>query len=153
METSMHTELYFRMARLLESDCINYSVFLRVYSGGAPPGLPTAQAIAAILGAECIVSDVCNLDAGQMEAVLRNNLAYAGNAGAGPGTATLASLQFRQLLDAIIEDCRAKHARSRVAGSFTIADDGHPAYPVFWDFNLFFCDADSYTLVVGSSSD
>ena len=148
----MHPELYSRMVDLLDSDGTNYTVFLRLYQGQLPSGLTFAQAVKAILGPGCVISDDHDVDASQVEAILRDNLACTGSVGAGPGTATLASPTLQELLDAIVLDCRDACARSDVARAFLIVE-GHPAYPVFWDFNLFFGSIDGYMLLVGAASD
>lgn len=152
LESPMHQELYDEMAALLNSDGMNYTVFLRCHTGRVTPGLTLDQSIHAVLGPGCVIDDVRDVDAGEVEAVVRNSLAYVGEVHSGPGTATLASTRFGELLDAILADCRRAHADSEVAASFFIVD-GHPAYPVFWDFSLFFGGAEEYVVLVGSSSD
>lgn len=139
------------MAALLNSDGTNYTVFLQCYAGSLPSDLTFEQKVSAILGPACIVENVRDLDHRSIEEILRENLSYRGEH-AGPDATILASERFQELLDAIVTDCQDASGSSQVAQSFFIVD-GHPAYPVFWDFALFFGRADEYALLVGAASD
>jgi hypothetical protein len=143
--------LYSEMAALLNSDGTNYTVFLQCYTGSLPPGLTFEQKVCAVLGPACVVENVRDLERRSIEEILRESLSYRGEH-AGPDAAILASQRFHELLDAIVTDCQHASGSSQVAQSFLIVD-GHPAYPVFWDFALFFGRADEYALLVGAASD
>lgn len=140
------------LADLLNSDGINYSVFLAAYRGAASDTLAAHDIVKRLLDKDVVLDGLRDVDVAEVAETVDVSLRYAGDAGAGPGLAIFASKRFDVLLRGILAEIAKLGETSERIKSFTFVA-GHPAYPVFWDFAfLFLCRAEA-VLLVGSSSD
>ena len=57
-----------------------------------------------------------------------------------------------ELLNRVVANAKATSSKANRIEKFRL-DEGHPAYPVFWDFAFLFTSSDEATVLVGSSSD
>lgn len=140
------------MAELLDSDGINYSVFLRAYSGVPASLSSTGSVISWLVGHDVVLNGVRDTNVTEVIETLRESLGYAGDHGTGPGASCLKSTEFARLLQNIEKEVVQLSQIANEIKSFEFAQ-GHPAYPVFWDFAYLFIGADEHILLVGSSSD
>lgn len=140
------------MADLLNSDSTNYSVFLRAYSSAAAGTSEVSDIVNRLIGADVIVGDIHDSDVTETTEALRQCLGYVGDESDGPGTRTLGSAEFSNLLKNILDGVVQLSETSYGLKSFRF-EKGHPAYPVFWDFAFLFLGNDEHVLLVGSSSD
>jgi len=90
--------------------------------------------------------------ASDIELDLRESLGCTGVAGAGPAEGITSSEEFLVLLEIICNDARMACERSSSLQSFRFRE-GHPAYPVFWDFAYAILREDGWLILVCSSSD
>jgi hypothetical protein len=148
----MNQSVLTEMADLLNSNGINYSVFLKVYSDDVIGASEVGDIINKLLNQGVVVSRVCDVEVSEVIAELQQCLGYVGSKSDGPGVETLRSGQFSFMLNRILEDVRQLNETSYGLKSLVFAK-GHPAYPVFWDFAFLFLRADKHVLLVGSSSD
>lgn len=152
MDDKAREESLSRMANLLNSDGINYTVFLKSYSCIAQGGDQIEDIVKKLVGKDTTVRAAQNCDLRQMTEVLNDCLGYVGDTGAGPGPDVLRLPEFSNLLGEIVSDFANLSKRSNEVKSFSFVE-GHPAYPVFWEFAFLFLMNDSHRLIVGSSSD
>jgi hypothetical protein len=140
------------MADLLDSDGINYSVFLRAYSGPTENSGDISSIVNGLIGHEVVLNGFRDVNVTEVVETLRQCLGYAGDPGSGPGASCLGSAEFARLLGSILKEVVQLSQTAYEIKSFELAH-GHPAYPVFWNFAYLFPTADQHVLLVGSSSD
>jgi hypothetical protein len=140
------------MADLLNSDGINYSVSLRVYSDLPESTDDINSIVNRLIGHEAVLNGVRDVGVTEVVETLLQSLGYVGDEGAGPGPNVIRSADFSRLLgnirDSVVQLSRTVYGIK----SFEFAE-GHPDYPVFWDFAYLFLGNDQHVLLVGSSSD
>ncbi|MUI11004.1 hypothetical protein GJV26_00630 [Massilia dura] len=140
------------MADLLNSDGINYSVFLRVYSGLPESTDDIHTIVTRLIGHEAVLAGVRDVGVSEVVETLLQSLGYVGDEGAGPGPNVLRSPDFSRLLGNIRDNVVQLSQTVYGIKSFVFAR-GHPAYPVFWDFAYLFLGNHQHVLLLGSSSD
>jgi hypothetical protein len=87
-----------------------------------------------------VISEVCR------------SLTYAGDRSAGPDPSALQGREFIDALAGLTSEIIATAQDSNTIERFKIPE-GHPFYPVFWDFAFLFTNATQATALIGSSSD
>jgi hypothetical protein len=128
----------------------NYQVFVRLYRVDIPEHSPTAAYLVAALGAGITFRDETPSTVTAMVAEVEECLRYEGDAASGPLPGVLDSPQFGDHLARL----KAGLDAAAIGRTITRVDiaDGHPAYPVFWDFSYVVAGKGSFVLV-GCSSD
>jgi len=148
----MNQERLDRIADTLREDSCNYSVFLKVYQ---VPNAAPADSVSAIRNALGAEAEPVDLDGIQAEAVwseVESALLYAGNDWAGPSEVALGSAPLAVMLAELKDDVFALASRATTIERFALRE-GHPAYPVFWDFAFLFREEEKASVFIGSSSD
>jgi hypothetical protein len=140
------------MADLLNSDGINYSVSLSAYLGLKEGTDDVNSIINRLIGHKVVLNSLRDASVAEVVETLRQSLGYVGDDSAGPGPSVLKSRDFSRLMESICDSVvQLSQAFCRIE-SFEFAE-GHPHYPVFWDFAYLFRGNDEHLLLVGSSSD
>jgi hypothetical protein len=140
------------LAQFLSASGTNYTVFLRAYSASSFPGESAAAVVRRVFGDDAIISETTRVSEGQVVAEVSSSLEYLGDAGSGPDPASMQSLEFQQLLAAVLAQVSSFASGASSIENFYFKK-GHPAYPVFWDFAFLFTHAGHSVVLVGSSSD
>lgn len=140
-----------QMADLLNSDGINYGVFLQAYVGAAGAH-DVAEIVKRLVANDVIVDGIREVEIAEVVQDVSDSLCYAGDSGAGPAASILASSKFALLLRGILDATARQGAASNHIKSFRFVA-GHPSYPVFWDFAFLFLGNEEHVLLVGASSD
>ena len=148
----MRQDLLRQMEDILNNGGINYTTFLRSYAVPRCPGVSLDELAKEALGQAVVIDNVQDVSASEIESDLRECLAYAGDAGAGPEEGIIGSTEFCVLLDNLCEDMKIQSEQSISLKSFRI-EEGHPAYPVFWDFAFAFLREGEGEILICSSSD
>jgi hypothetical protein len=148
----MEQKILTEMAKLLNSDGWNYSVFLQAYSGATESAGNISDIVNALIGNGVAVDQVRDVDATEVIEAVSQSLGYVGHESAGPGAKVLASAEYSNLLRSILESI-ARLSKSSTGIKALAFAEGHPAYPVFWDFAFLFLSENDCLLLVGSSSD
>jgi hypothetical protein len=130
----------------------NYQVFLRVYRVPFAPHAPAESYIAAALGSSAVVGEVAVASRIEVVAEVEDSLRYAGDEGSGPEQSVLDSQRFKDLVLAVIAELERAISGSTLLTRFCLLE-GHPAYPVFWDFAFVIAGQSGGLVFVGSSSD
>ena len=140
------------VADFLNATGWNYSVFMQIYEASTSLGKDTERLIVSALGNEVRISDVKSVTVDNVLVEIRSGLTYPGTDGAGPDRSALATPQFAELLQSVLSEA-SELARSASKIEQCCIEEGHPAYPVFWDFAFLFTLPMTVLLLVGSSSD
>ena len=145
----MNAELR-KLERLLYG--YNYQVFLRTYTAKHDHNADIAAIVAAALGDKTTVRNTYTHTTDELVATIKSHLEYRGDDSSGPIADRLDGPEFSALLNTLLNRVRELCWSSVSVTGLWIAD-GHPAYPVFWDFAYLFRGAESSTIFIGSSSD
>lgn len=137
---------------LLNEGGWNYSVFLKGYPAQLKIGMSSQQLVQTALGSSAVVERVQQVTTQQVLAEVEASLAYAGDSGAGPNEAAIQSERFRELLTTLLAETNAVATEAKKVEQFWLKE-GHPAYPVFWDFAFLFTGSEEALVFIGSSSD
>lgn len=140
------------LANLLNEGGLNYTVFLRAYSTPHLAGEASPQLISNALGKQVVIREIGDVSSDEVVSEIMDCLSYSGDDGAGPDQAALKSDRFFELLNRVVAGAKATLSKAYRIEKFRL-DEGHPAYPVFWDFAFLFTSSDEATVLVGSSSD
>ena len=130
----------------------NYQVFLGIYR---VPFMSDASAewyIRQALGPSAEIGGVAPVAGSEIEAEVEGSLRYAGDAGSGPKPSILKSRKFEALVSAVLSELRLTISGAELLARFWVRN-GHPAYPVFWDFAFVMVGPSGGIVFIGSSSD
>ncbi len=130
----------------------NYAVFLRIYPVPFNPDASVEWYVAKALGSRAIVDRALPVTGPDFLAEVETALRYAGETTAGPIPAILASRRFAELLSSIRVELERLIDGAHLLAQFWLCE-GHPAYPVFWDFAFVIASPEGGFVLIGSSSD
>jgi hypothetical protein len=130
----------------------NYAVFLRQYSVPYSPDAGVEQYVAQALGAAAIVGGSRPVTGTEVRAEVEEDLRHAGDRAYGPLPEALRSPRFEELLRTLLSHIELATARATLIQAFWLKE-GHPAYPVFWDFAFVIAGPCHTDVLIGSSSD
>lgn len=130
----------------------NYQVFLRSYNVFHPPDANCQEILCLALSNEALQGDTCQVTIDKAVASISGCLEYSGDEHHGPKFARLQSSKFDKLRVELVELVRQQCRSSISVTGFWLAE-GHPAYPVYWDFAFLFRGNETSTILIGSSSD
>lgn len=148
----MKQELLDQIAAQLNENAVNYTVFLQLYQVPFTESTDSQALIHEAFGANAVIGGNEEVRAEAVCPEVEESLCYAGDDGAGPADATLRSEMFKKLIAELRVDLTQLAVDSGKIERFWL-QDGHPAYPVFWDFAFLFQNDEKATIVIGSSSD
>lgn len=83
---------------------------------------------------------------------MRDAFDYQGDDGSHPGRDYLASMTFKQDADFVMAQLEGLVSGASLLTLFWLKE-GHPFYPVFWDFAFMIERGDDAFVLIGSSSD
>ena len=131
---------------------INYTVFLKDYFVPNPTGGSITELISTALGSKVEIGGIGLVTREEAVAEVRESIDYTGDEASGPLPAKLRSVEFQDLRKRLLDEVAQLAECSSEILTFWF-QDGHPAYPVFWDFAMIFRQESGSTIFVGSSSD
>lgn len=140
------------IAKTLNADTRNYSVYLQFFEVPLPKSAGKEAFIKTALGAEAVLGGIQEVEKSSVWPSLKDALLYAGANGAGPAAATIRSEKLLALMDVLENEVRYLVDAASNVESFWL-QDGHPAYPVFWDFAFLMSGKAGASILIGSSSD
>lgn len=148
----MDQQLLQDIAEILNTDSLNYSVFLQVHEMPLPKPPGTAALIKMALGTEAVLGEIKDVQSTSVWPVVEEALLYRGDDSAGPSAAIIKSEKLATAIGMLKGQVAELVSTATRIESFGLKD-GHPAYPVFWDFAFLFSSDASATILIGSSSD
>ena len=130
----------------------NYTVFLfHYFSTGQQADLLThLSAVLPTRDIEIGGSSVVTVDEAITE--ITEAMTHRGDSGYGPIPEKIDSERYQNLVGRLLDDCRALFDAGDRIEVFWLKN-GHPAYPVFWDFAFAVQTSDGVHIIMGSSSD
>lgn len=130
----------------------NYQVFLRVYRVPFASDAPAQWYISESLGPSAVIGGVVPSTGPGILAEVEQSLRYVGDVGSGPKPGALRSRRFKALVPAVLAELEQAIAGAVLFAQFWLRN-GHPAYPVFWDFAFVIAGPAGGLVFIGSSSD
>src|SRR5262245_10782060 len=130
----------------------NYSVSLKVFRVPFALRAEPEDYIVAALGEQAVIEGIQPVTSDELAADVEASLRYAGSDADGPTAENLKSARFNELFGCVLRHVAEKCQQSTMIVSFRISD-GHPFYPVFWDFAYLMIAPGSTEIFIGSSSD
>lgn len=118
----------------------------------SPPGEPAAWYVSQALGPSAVVTGSVPVTGPEIIAEVERSLRYAGDEGSGPEPAVLRARRFDELVPAVLSELERAAAGASLLAEFRLRE-GHPAYPVFWDFAYVIAGPAGGMVFIGSSSD
>jgi hypothetical protein len=141
------SEALARIERLLSG--INYVVWLNLYGpGDSESGL--ADALKSLISKDCELSGVVACTPEQAVSQIIDRILYRGNSASGPLQPESKAVEITRLMNTVFSSINIHDADMVVEFGFK---NGHPAYPVFWDFAYDIHVAGKRWIFAGSSSD
>ena len=140
------------VVEILEEDAWNYSVFLKSVLIENYKNRDSVETMRKVFGEDVVAHDIHVIRKGEVWPIISTSLYYAGDEGAGPAAQSLSSRKFQSLISKLRGQVENILRATIKVESFWFRE-GHPAYPVFWDFAFVFTGETSVTILVGSSSD
>ncbi|MGR8024779.1 hypothetical protein [Burkholderia cenocepacia] len=131
---------------------LNYCVFLKVYTVALAEPIQTSDIVSSALGEGVIAIDFIEKCVESVIETVKSSLLYAGDHAAGPSKEAIESNVLAGLLEKLVSDLRLTISQAIKVEAFTL-EEGHPFYPVFWDFAFLFRAASEATIFIGASSD
>ncbi|CAM2995167.1 hypothetical protein [Komagataeibacter xylinus] len=121
------------VVEVLEEDCWNYSLFLKSFSIEPYENRDSVETIKKIFGENVVVEDLRQIRTEDVSGIIDSSPYYAGDVGAGPSADSLSSREFHRAVHNVqVQVANIPQSATRVE-TFSFRE-GHPAYPVFWDF-------------------
>lgn len=148
----MIASLLSSIAAQLNEDAVNYTVFLDAKVLARSASGDPREYIRSAFGHSALVETIEATSGAVVVKTIEDSLTYAGSAHAGPPQRTLAATNFHLLLDQLVGEVRKIFVASESILEFRLSE-GHPAYPVYWDFGFLFLLTDKVFILIGSSSD
>ena len=131
---------------------LNYVVSLTLYRVPPFPGASATEYVASAFCPGVVVGGSGPVSGPEMLAEVETSLRYAGDTGSGPRPAMLRSKRYEELLRIVLAHFSEASAAATVIERFWFRE-GHPHYPVFWDFAFVIAGPHGAEVFVGSSSD
>ncbi|UXZ95475.1 hypothetical protein K3169_24610 [Pseudomonas phytophila] len=136
-----------RLEHLLEG--FNYSVWVNTY-GPFDLSRTLQEQLSHCTGNEVIIGGQSCVTASQARREITENLLHLGDGGYGPVDLTAKRSEIMILLEALLTYVHLDQASAITSFCLT---EGHPAYPVFWDFSFDIQGYGKRWILMGSSSD
>ena len=131
---------------------LNYVVSFDLHRVPAIPGGTPEQYVTAALGPKVVVGGTAEVPAADMLAEVERCIRWAGDRGSHPDEAAIHSPRLDELMACVRAHLERVAASSTAIWSFWLKD-GHPHYPVQWDFAYVLAGPSGAEVFIGSSSD
>ncbi len=128
---------------------INYEVSFNLY-GPADPELGLIDVLKSLISKDCEISGVVPSTPTEAVSEIMDIVLYKGGTGSGPLELESKRAQISELMSKVFSSISIEEAEMVVEFGFK---NGHPAYPVFWDFAYDIHSKGQRWILVGSSSD
>ncbi len=152
METELNLKLQELCKNLGGAESVNYSCSTKIYAGNWTEGKGPEELLKEVMGTELSIKNLKASSLTLMLAVIRESFLYLGDPGSHPNTEYFSSAPFGRDLEGILTDFKSLFKDNSNVYSFYILE-GHPFYPVFWEFAFLIKSTHKAYIVIGSSSD
>jgi len=131
---------------------LNYAVFLQAYRSPFVADAPAEWYVYQALGPSVVIGGISSVDGPEVVSEVESALRYVGDRSSGPKPSALRSRRYKALVPAVLAELEQSIAGAKVVARFWLRQ-GHPAYPVFWDFAFVIAGPAGGLVFIGSSSD
>ena len=145
-------KLFARISSKLYQHSLNYCANFKMFPCGAKQNDSLEQLVQTTFGENAVVDSACVVTQQEVIDELRNALAYRGDQGSHPSLDYLGSSESKNDFDLVLANIQSMLDRSSRIVAFCLRE-GHPFYPVFWDFAFLIQTDDESILFIASSSD
>jgi hypothetical protein len=140
------------LCNTLGKNSLNYAVNIRLYPALGLVGCNLADIVTSAFGHSVVIGGAQTASPAALIEGLKEGLGYSGDNGSHPNLAFISSTEFEDRKNEILKYFSDLLSNADRVVSFWLKE-GHPFYPVFWDFAYMVeMGADAYVFI-GSSSD
>ena len=129
----------------------NYVVDVKLFHEEAKPNLGEVALVEKLIP-NSIVGDIEKSDLFDLLSTVKECFEFSGDEGSYPNQKYLTSEEFKNDLGQLLEQIKILFAENLGISKFWLKE-GHPFYPVYWDYAFLIRKSDSYFVLIGSSSD
>ncbi len=140
------------LCRTLGRDSLNYAADIQLYASPGMAGSSVAEIVTTAVGHNVVVGGAEVSGSSTLVESLKAGLEYSGDDGSHPNRAFLSGVEFSVRKDEVLACFRDFLKDADRVVSFWLKE-GHPFYPVFWDFAYMIEKGDDAYVFIGSSSD
>ncbi|QQV57463.1 hypothetical protein JK151_18460 (plasmid) [Ralstonia syzygii subsp. celebesensis] len=148
----MNQQILDELSLALNEGAKNYTVFLHLYQVPVMKNEAPLSYVFEAFGLGAVIGGIEDVQADVVCSEVEESLLFAGDEGAGPSNLVLNSEDFIKLVVDVKREILNLANESSKISKFWLRE-GHPAYPVFWDFAFMFFGKKGVSILIGSSSD
>ena len=136
----------------INDDSMNYVANIQFFEAEGSAGEKAENIIKKALGSSALLGRTSTATEKEVIDELKQGLEYAGSEGAYPNKKYVGSEKHKNEVKAILKEVRNFTSTSSQIIGFWLKE-GHPFYPVFWDFAFIIEQGKNAYVFIGSSSD
>lgn len=140
------------IAALLNQDGANYTVFLYAETVPNPGKAPATDVLRQALGRHIEIGGIKPVTADETVALVASCLQYSGDESGGPRFGAQKTARFNELYAELQAELLTSLDEAKKIEQFWLSE-GHPAFPVFWDFAFLVSGYREVMIFMGSSAD
>ena len=137
---------------LNKTGCLNYQVNIKLFDCGNAGGLSASKVVKIALGQEATIGNTFATSDNEIIQDLKKGFEYSGDESSHPNKDALMSPIEQAKRDKAISLIKNHLNKSTMLIGFWLKE-GHPFYPVFWDFAYIIEHDKKSSILIGSSSD
>jgi len=136
----------------LNSKSLNYVASVEIYAAPGYSGKSIEEIAKFVFGSTAKVGGSCQASAKEISDDLISGLSYGGDGGAYASREYVGTDEHLRDLENVKSKLKPLLAKCNLYINFWLKE-GHPFYPVFWDFAFILEDGSDAYIAIGSSSD
>jgi len=136
----------------LNSKCLNYVADVKIYAAFNYSGKSIQEVVRSVFGNEAVAGGSSTVDEHIFIDELVSGLSYVGDDGSHANRKYVGSEEHSNDLKNLKNKLKPLLSGCTRVTQFSLKE-GHPFYPVFWDFAFLFEDGIDAYIAIGSSSD
>lgn len=140
------------ISKSLQIGSLNYSANLKIWEANNSAGKSAGEIVRAALGATAVLGGTFAISEEDAISEILGAFLFAGDDGAHPGQKTLSSERYKKDVSAVMERLRAWIESSSLLIGIWLKE-GHPFYPVFWDYAYIVESGSDCHVIIASASD
>lgn len=137
---------------LFGQSALNYSVSVKIFYDNTESELNEIDLIESVLAPKAVVGNIEKCDLSELLDIVKKCFEYAGDEVSYPNRRYYLSEEFKVDLNQALEQIKVLFSNNLGIFEFWL-EDGHPFYPVFWDFAFLVKKRENNFILIGSSSD
>lgn len=138
--------------KLSSGDVVNYCANVEIFQGNSVTESNEIDLIISALGKNAEVGGVEKSNITELLDVIKECFEYVGDEGSYPNQVFLSSSEFKAELNQVLEQIKGLFLDNSEIFAFWLKE-GHPFYPVFWDYAFLVKKDEGNYVLIGSSSD